>query len=294
MRALALVLVPLGFACGPPPVTPQRPTAPPVIVVSSDRFVREEPDGGVSVAVRVALGDDVAFGMVRVARATPATALAASELVVARARAWQDLSRRLATHPALGLEAAAHGLALLTPCPGETSDATRRSSTADNPIGSSLALHVDQARLVARLGCAATDGSGANVVIDGDLSIRRDARVGVSVLAIATLGDQHAVGWARSAESAIERVPTSNAAYLARGRAWRALVTMVADDPARAFQAAERGLDAMVCQANHWRDSYLAAVRERGPRPAEAARLVTELLDASLLQCAWKYRDEVR
>ncbi len=47
-----------------------------------------------------------------------------------------------------------------------------------------------------------------------------------------------------------------------------------------------------MCQVDHWRTDYLGALREQEARPIEATRLITKLLDASLLWCAWKYRDQ--
>jgi hypothetical protein len=122
-----------------------------------------------------------------------------------------------------------------------------------------------------------------------DLVVRREADGDISVLATATLDGKVAGGYARVRGVAFADAPASRYANLARGRAWQVLVRLWADDAARSFDAARRGVHVLPCTIDRWRGAVLHGDSLRETSPVEAREWMSKLLDETITSCVRQF-----
>lgn len=245
------------------------------IAIDGDLVVRGEADGPISVMASAKHGDRIAFGVVRLRRASIGSAAGSPHVVVARARAWQTLAAMLAGDAAAStLE---RGVAELPPCDDGSLAARLRCYLARHP----RELFASTAQETIR--------------IAGDMVVRREHDGEISVIATVAYEGVVAGGYARVRGVPFEEVATSPYATLARGRAWQMVVRALHADPERAYQAAILGMQSTDCKHHHWRNRLHRAHaihEQRGPD--EARDYLSAVLDEAIDHCVRKYEYRAR
>ncbi len=146
----ALWFVALVACSHPRPGAWTPPESLDTIEVRDDLILRGEADSAISVTARVVLDDSAAFGVIRLRASDFVAARTSAHIVVARARAWQTLSRTLTTREERAFEAARRGVASLPACP-----AVEELPALDTAYATG-AVRQMRARLEARLRCYVT------------------------------------------------------------------------------------------------------------------------------------------
>jgi hypothetical protein len=134
------------------------------------------------------------------------------------------------------------------------------------------------------------------IMVDNDLTVRRERDGVVSVLASESFEGVSAGGYVRlSADAPLESASTSFAANIARGRAWQVVIRLLSNQPELAYRAAQRGVaESKVCSV----DLRLAVIEHAKQRHAagelaDAVRLLSDLVDEELGSCHRKFRGSV-
>jgi hypothetical protein len=112
VRTLVIVSLTAAMACSSPAWRPPRDAE--AIVVEKDLVVRREEDGAISVLATVTLDGVSAPGWTRLTQSSFERAATSLYADLARARAWQALSRKLEATPERSFEAAMRGVNSLT------------------------------------------------------------------------------------------------------------------------------------------------------------------------------------